>query len=157
VSRALIIVACLATAIAAPSVRATTLTLDLNLASIHTEHWARDTLNQRNEGLGLTVQLDPSWSLSTGFYRNSYRRTSAYALAAWTPLRIPLGAWHIDAGGEAGLVTGYHRSEVTSRPLMAAGLLRVVAPRGWSLDLSIVPNAPNRCSGFVGAQLSLPL
>lgn len=156
-SRSLILAACVAAAIAVPTVHATALTLDLNLASVHTERWARDSLNQRNEGLGVAARLSSSWSLSTGWYRNSYRRTSAYALAAWTPLHIPLGTWHLDAGGEAGLVTGYRRSEVTSRPLMGAGLVRVVAPRGWSLDLSVVPNAPGRRSGFVAAQLSLPL
>ena len=147
----------LAGALAAPAAHATDYTLDLNLASIHTEHWARKRLNQRNEGLGITAQLAPSWSVSTGFYRDSYRRTSVYALAAWTPVHIPLGAWHIDAGGEAGLVSGYRRSEVASRPLMAAGLLRVVAPSRWALDFDFVPNAPGRNSGFVGAQLSLPL
>lgn len=155
--RSLALAACLAAAIAAPSAHATTFMLDLNLASVHTERWARDSLNQCNEGLGVTAQLDSSWSLSTGWYRNSYRRTSAYALAAWMPLHIPLGAWRLDGGGEAGLVTGYRRSEVASQPLMGAGLVRVVAPRGWSLDLSLVPNAPGRRSGFVGAQLSLPL
>lgn len=149
--------ACLATAIMAPAAHATTFTLDLNLASVHTERWARDSLNQRNEGVGVTAQLDSSWSLSAGWYRNSYRRTSAYALAAWTPVHIPLGNWRLDAGGEAGLVSGYRHSEVASQPLMGAGLMRVVAPHGWSLDLSFIPNAPGRRSGFVGAQLSLPL
>ena len=144
-------------AIAAPAARAAHYTLDLNLASIHTEHWARKQLNQRNEGLGITAQLAPSWSVSTGFYRNSYRRTSVYALAAWTPLHIPLGAWHIDVGGEAGLVSGYLRNEVASSPLMAAGLVRLVSPWHWAIALSMVPNAPNRSSGFIGAQLSLPL
>ncbi|HEY4093572.1 MAG TPA: hypothetical protein VGN46_18850 [Luteibacter sp.] len=156
-TRPLILAACLTAAFAMPSAHAVTFTLDLNLASVHTERWARETLNQRNEGLGITAQLDPSWSLSAGFYVNSYRRTSAYALAAWTPLRIPLGTWGIAAGAEAGLVTGYRRNEAASQPLMGAGLVRVVTPRGWSLDLSAVPNTPNRHSGFVGAQLSLPL
>ena len=92
-NRPAILAALLAATVAAPMAQAVDLSLDLNLASVHTEQWARDSLNQRNEGLGLTAQLDPAWSLSVGEYRNSYRRTSAYALAAWTPLRVPLGNW----------------------------------------------------------------
>lgn len=156
-NRPAILAALLAATVAAPMAQAVDLSLDLNLASVHTEQWARDSLNQRNEGLGLTAQLDPAWSLSVGEYRNSYRRTSAYALAAWTPLRVPLGGWQVTAGGEAGLVTGYRRSEIASQPVMGAGLLRVIAPSHWSLDLTAVPNAPGRRSGFVGVQLSLPL
>jgi hypothetical protein len=149
--------AALLTALATPAAHAVDYTLDLNLASVHGEQWARDQLNQRNEGLGLTAQLAPSWALSVGEYRNSYERTSAYALAELTPLHIPLGNWHIDAGGEAGLVSGYRRSEIESQPLMGAGLVRLVAPHNWSLNLTLVPNAPDRRSGFVGAQISLPL
>lgn len=153
----LIFVAVMTTMLFAPSASALDFTLDANLASIHTECWAQGTLNQRNEGLGVTAQLDPAWSLSVGEYRNSYRRISAYALAEWTPLHISMGTWHIDAGGEIGLVSGYRRSEVESQPIMGAGLVRVVAPSHWSLNLSFVPNAPGRHSGFVGAQLSLPI
>jgi hypothetical protein len=153
----LILAAVMATMLFAPAVSALDFTLDANLASIHMERWAQETLNQRNEGLGVTARLDPSWSLSVGEYRNSYRRISTYALAEWTPLHIPVGTWHIDAGGEAGLVSGYRRSEVESQPIMGAGLVRLVAPSHWSLNLSIVPNAPGRRSGFVGAQLSLPI
>ena len=65
-------------------------TLDVNLASIHTERWARDTLNQVNPGLGLTTRLSDSWSLSGGAYKNSFSRLSVYALANFTPIHVQL-------------------------------------------------------------------
>jgi len=132
-------------------------TLDLNVASLHTEKWARQDLNQNNLGLGVTAHVNKNWAVSSGFYRNSYRRTSVYALAQWTPIHIPMGSWRIDAGAEAGLVSGYRRSEVPSAPVMGAGLVRVVSPHGWSVNFTIVPNTPNRSSGFVGLQVSAPL
>jgi hypothetical protein len=148
-------------ALAAPAIASATTryTLDFNVASVHTERWARQSLNQNNLGAGATAHISPDWAFSTGFYRNSDRRTSAYALTQWTPLHIHLGSsgWQVTAGGEGGIVTGYRRSEVLCDPFMAAVLIRVVAPGEWSLNVSAVPNGPNRSSGFLGAQLSVPL
>jgi hypothetical protein len=140
-----------------PLLAQTTYSLDLNLASVHTERWARQDLNQQNEGLGATAHFSENWSLSTGFYRNSYSRESAYLLSAWTPIHVSLGSWRVDAGGEAGLVSGYRRAEVPTQPFMAAGLIRIVAPNRWSVNMNVVPNAPNRSSGFIGLQASIPL
>ncbi|MHB1991668.1 hypothetical protein [Metallibacterium scheffleri] len=137
---------------------APTFTLDVNLASYHTERWARDSLNQRNLGLGGTARFSPNWSVSAGWYRNSYRRTSAYALVNWTPLHFALPAgWRIAAGATAGLDSGYRTNEIATQPLVAAALVRVIAPAGWAVDLTAVPNAPGGRTGFVGAQVSLPL
>lgn len=131
--------------------------LDLNLASVHTERWARQDLNQTNPGLGVTAHLNKNWAVSAGWYQNSYRRTSAYALAQWTPVHVQVDSWRVDAGAEAGLVSGYRRAEVPSAPVMAAALVRVVAPKGWSVNFTMVPNGPNRSSGFIGLQVSIPL
>ena len=150
----------LAAAFVAPIIAsaATTFSLDVNLASIHTERWARHDLNQRNGGLGLTARLSPDWSLSAGWYRNSYRRGSAYLLVNWTPLGVELPAgWLLAAGGTAGLDSGYRSDEIASQPLVAAGLLRVIAPAGWSINFTCVPNAGPGRSGFIGAQASMPL
>jgi hypothetical protein len=133
-------------------------TLDLNLASIHTERWARDTLNQFNPGLGFTTHLSDTWAVSAGVYENSFSRLSAYALADYTPLHLRLGrgGWHVDAGVAGGLVSGYHSRELASEPLAGAVLLRLVSPRGFSLNVMGVPNY-QRDSGFVGFQVSAPL
>jgi hypothetical protein len=150
----------IAAIVAAPVAGADTIyTLDTNLASMHLEQWARHDLNQRNLGLGITAHFNEDWSISGGEYDNSYHRQTDYLLANWTPFHVPLSGtgWSIAAGGTAGLASGYHRDEISTEPLVAAGLVRLLSPRGWSLNLDVVPNAPGRRSGFVGAQVSLPL
>lgn len=152
--------AALIAALAAPGIASatTSYTLDLNLASYHLERWARHSLNQRNDGAGITARLTPDWSVSAGWYRNSYRRGSAYALVNWTPWHAALPAgWRIAAGATAGLDSGYRSDELATEPLVAAALVRVIAPRGWSVNLTAVPNAPGRRSGFIGMQVSMPL
>ena len=153
---AAVILAALAAPVAASA--APTFTLDVNLASYHTERWARHALNQRNLGAGVTVHFNRDWSLSAGWYRNSYRRGSTYLLANWTPLHwgLPAGM-NIAAGATGGLDSGYRRSELGTEPLVAAALVRVIAPQGWAVNLTAVPNAPHARSGFIGLQLSLPL
>ena len=133
-------------------------TLDVNLASYHLERWARHDLNQRNFGLGLTAHFSQDWSVSAGWYRNSYRRGSTYALVNWTPLHASLpGGWSVAAGATAGLDSGYRSDELATQPWVAAALLRVIAPQGWSINLTAVPNAPHARSGFIGMQLAVPL
>ena len=133
-------------------------TLDVNLASIHTERWARDTLNQVNPGLGLTTRLSDSWSLSGGAYKNSFSRLSVYALANFTPIHVQLfhSGWHMDAGVTGGLVSGYRRKEMAAAPFAGAVLLRVVSRRGFALNVMGVPNY-QRNSGFIGLQYSVAL
>ena len=142
------------TAAAAPN-----LTLDLNVACVHTEAWARRQLDQINPGVGLSEHYSGGWSISAGWYRNSFRRGSPYLLLGYTPLRIELPArWTIRAGITAGLVGGYTRQELPT-PVMAAAEIRVIAPAGgWSLNLVGVPNRPGQGqTGFIGFQTSLPL
>lgn len=133
------------------------LSLDISTTSYHTRQWARDSLNQDNPGLGLEYQLSGEWAFAAGEYRNSYRRTSVYALAAWTPLRIALPAgWRLAAGADAGAITGYTSVEAPARPLMASALLEVRSPQGWGVNLAAVPNA-GQSAGFIGLQLVVPL
>ena len=155
-----ILTAAIAVALIAPvaASAAPTYTLDVNLASYHTEAWARHQLNQRNLGAGITANFNRDWSVSAGWYRNSYRRTSAYLLVNWTPWHASMPAgWSLAAGATAGLDSGYRSDELATEPLVAAALVRVIAPQGWAVDLTAVPNAPGRGSGFIGAQVSLPL
>lgn len=100
------------------------LSLDVNTTCVHTRAWARDHLNQVNLGVGLTGTLTPDWSVSAGFYRNSFRRLSAYALANWTPLHLLLPGIRLGAGLTAGFLTGYSYDENPIRPLAAGALLQ---------------------------------
>jgi hypothetical protein len=154
---------CLGTAGAAdlaigPSFSDAPLSLDLNLASVHTEAWARHALNQVNPGLGLEYQASPDWGAAVGFYRNSYRRISAYALGVWTPLRLAIpGGLTASAGLAAGLVSGYTRTECPARPLAAGVVLRIRDRDGLGLNLLAVPNTPRGGAGFIGLQLVAPI
>lgn len=160
-------------------------TLDLNLASIHTEAWARRELNQVNPGVGITYHFTRTWAAMGGEYLNSYRRSTWYAAAVWTPLHVGAAdRWHVDAGLAAGLASGYGHASydtyawaadpssvngwrlVTTRhrymrnslsPFMAAGVVRVRAGDGIGVNVLWVPNGGRRSSGFVGLQLVLPL
>jgi hypothetical protein len=131
--------------------------LDINATSYHTEAWARHSLNQSNPGIGLEYQATSDWSGLAGFYRNSYRRTTGYALAAWTPLRVDLPAGlTASAGLAAGLVSGYRRDEVPTSPLAAGALLRIRDASGYGINLLAVPNTQSG-SGFVGLQIVIPI
>lgn len=131
--------------------------LDVSTTSYHLRQWARDSLNQDNEGLGLEYRATPDWGLAGGFYKNSYSRTSVYAIATYTPLHIILPAGlTLAAGGLVGAISGYTSAEVPDRPLMAAALVEVRNASGWGINLVAVPNA-GQSAGFIGLQLVAPL
>ncbi len=131
--------------------------LDISTTSYHTRQWARDSLNQDNPGLGIEYHCTQSSGFAAGFYKNSYSRTSVYALATYTPLHIALPAgFSMAAGGLAGAISGYTRTEAPGRPLMAAALLEIRSSQGFGINLIGVPNA-GQSAGFVGLQLVVPL
>lgn len=157
--RALAAMAIFATVVAlAHPAHAGTWRLDVNLASYHTERWARESLNQRNPGVGIKYTFNRNWAIGAGAYNNSYRRPTVYALAEWTPLHLGQRIhWHIDAGLAAGLASGYRRDEIPCAPLAGAAVIRISAPSGVALNILGVPNGGSRQSGFLGFQVSLPL
>ena len=131
--------------------------LDISTTSYHTRQWARDSLNQNNPGLGIEYHCTPNSGFAAGFYKNSYSRTSVYALATYTPLHISLPeGFSLAAGGLAGVVSGYTTAEAPGRPLMAAALLEMRSAGGYGINLLAVPNM-GRSAGFVGLQLVVPL
>ncbi len=131
--------------------------LDISTTSYHTRQWARDSLNQDNPGLGIEYQCTRSSGFAAGFYKNSYSRTSLYALATYTPLHIALPAgFSVAAGGLAGVISGYTSAEAPSRPLMVAALLEVRNEGGYGINLIGVPNM-GQSAGFIGLQFVVPL
>lgn len=133
------------------------LSLSVNVASWHTERWARHGLNQNNPGAGFAYQLGDAWAVAGGAYFNSYRRWTTYALAQWTPLRADVHGWQLKAGAAAGLATGYRRGEVPTAPLIGAALFQLITPRGFSASVYATPNTGARASGFLGLQFGVPL
>jgi hypothetical protein len=72
-------------------------------ASHHFTERAVGKWNESNLGLGMRAEFDKDLSAQAGFYHNSEYRTSAYALADYTPLHIG----PVSMGGFAGVATGY--------------------------------------------------
>ena len=131
--------------------------LDVSLTCVHLKQSARDTLNQTNPGLGVTYNFARDWSASAGLHRNSLRRNSVYALAAWTPLHCHVTpTWRVEAGGEAGVLTGYSRADNPAAPFGAAVLLRLRDKGGYGANVVVVPNH-GASAGFVGFQFVVPL
>ena len=147
----------LLSAVASPAAQAASLSLDLSTTCIHNKAAARRHLNQVNPGLGLEYPLSRDIGLAGGFYRNSFERTSAYALVDWTPLhlRLPAGL-SASMGIAGGVVSGYaHVNPVA--PFAAAALIRMIrGARRWGINLVAVPNV-SASSGFIGLQLVVPL
>lgn len=144
--------------VAAPRAHAATWRLDVNIGSVHTERWARDSLNQRNPGVGLEWAPSRTWAVAVGEYWNSYRRATAYALGEWMPVQLgDANDWHLDAGIAAGVASGYRRDEVSTAPFAAAAVVRLVSPSGFALNVVGIPNAGADQSGFIGFQLAVPL
>ena len=127
--------------------------LDINTTSYHTKAWARRQLNQDNPGLGIEYQISRNWSAAGGFYKNSYRRETAYLLGVWAPLHVDLPCGlTASAGLAAGLVSGYRRPEVPTEPLAGGVVLRLSTASGYGINLLAVPNTQSG-SGFIGLQL----
>ena len=131
--------------------------LDISTTSYHTRAWARDSLNQDNPGLGVQYQYSQNLGFAGGAYKNSYSRTSVYALALYTPAHfsLPFGLT-ASAGIAAGSVSGYTHAEAPGRPGALAALLEVRSAEGYGVNLVAVPNA-GQSAGFIGLQLVVPL
>jgi hypothetical protein len=141
---------------ALPAAHAGQISLEITTACVHNKSAARSDMNQVNPGLGIEGAVTPDFGLAGGFYRNSFKKTSWYAVGQWTPLHIRLPAgWDVSAGIEGGLVSGYaHTNPAT--PFGAGALIRMRDASGWGINVVAVPNL-GASSGFVGLQLVAPL
>lgn len=97
--------------------------------------------NERNVGLGVRNTFSEEWSVQAGFFRNSIDRTTVYAIASYTPLK--LGA--VRAGGFAGVGSGYRNA-----PLLAGGLLEV-----GPVSLRIIPPIKNLTPLTIGGEVGV--
>lgn len=67
-------------------------------------HFDRDKqYNENNVGLGLEHRVNDDWSISAGFFRNSFDRHTNYLFAGYTPVEV--AGWR--TGVVMGAVTGY--------------------------------------------------
>lgn len=122
--------------------------------NIHAHHWNREAasklnLNEVNPGVGLEF-VEGDYRKMIGFYRNSDRNTSAYALLAWAPVKIGV----VKLGAFGGMVTGYE-----SPYLPVAGATAIVEiTEKVNLNITAIPTISSiRCYGFLGFQLGVKL
>lgn len=85
--------------------------------------------NERNWGVGVRHQFSPDWGVQAGAFRNSYRKTSVYALAQYTPLHIG----PVSAGGFFGPATQYPNHKVVG------GALGIYQAEHVSIAVRITP------------------
>lgn len=107
--------------------------LDVNLASKHfCEATCPTVNNERNWGVGLTVDFKNNWEVKVGAYKNSYSEDSVYALAnRYWDFSSSNGDWIIRPGIAVGLVYGYQGT---------AGEMKDLAFANDKIQLGFLPN-----------------
>src|SRR3990172_1327517 len=138
--------------LAAPALAGEAIYLDINLASHHFQRGevARQNLSESNPGIGIERDTG-DWRQMAGAYRNSIRRTSAYALVGYTPLHIGQAS----IGLVGGAITGY---AVPVTP--ALGLIASLQFERFGVNIIAVPDAHvmhKRVNGFAGFQIRYKL
>ena len=118
--------------------------VDVSVAGF-SEH-SKPGFNAINPGLGARV-ANGALAWEAGEYRNSYRRTSAYAIAEYTPIRIGAAS----AGVFGGVASGYSKQEDGARPFVGGFSVRY-QPGRFGVALKIVPPAGPGSAGFVAVE-----
>lgn len=124
--------------------------VDVNVTSLHTK--TTEHLNQRNLGAGVEYQALNQVIYLGGAYRNSFNRTSSYALAGWTPVRF--GA--VQAGLVAGAISGYSRMNNGGMSAAVAGLVRIEGAR-VGMNIFVIPPSMKDSPVTVGFQLKVKI
>lgn len=123
----------------APQVKAEPLqyTLVIHGASHHGAAPDGYKFNQVNPGAAIKLSLNSDWSVQAGGYRNSYYKSTAYAVAQYTPLRIG----DVSLGAFAGLASGYsHVSQLNvGKASVVAGLYAVAQLDKINVAMRVVP------------------
>lgn len=107
--------------------------------------------NERNVGAGLRLQLDPAVDVQVGAYRNSYDRTSAYAVGTWLPAQ--LGPLRV--GAFAGLTNHYPMRD--GRVVPVGGLAARLQGDTFSATLRAVPAVAGKTTGVVAIEFGVRL
>lgn len=120
--------------------------LDVNLASRH----SRDTYfyegrvqeyNSKNFGLGLSYDYSDWCDIKAGWFHNSYRKTSLYALVHphYDFLRSPHRMFAVGAG--VGAITGYDNTVDDLPPVSPMGILTfsISDERHWRATVGYLP------------------
>lgn len=123
--------------------------LDMTLASYHfcargAHPSCPDVNNERNWGLGTTIDFKNHWEWKAGGYKNSYSKNAYYTTVNYYREWFPRDNWRIRAGLQVGLVYGYkdtsgynetmsfanHEIQVGALPTFTVGYKRARASFG---------------------------
>lgn len=108
--------------------------LNTHLASYH--HQAQYEYNENNLGLGISYPLSPEFDLVTGFYENSYNKTSYYAGYR----RHTADNYGFSVGISAVVVTGYEDTRYTSASAIVMFLPNLTySLKNFRVELGIIP------------------
>lgn len=109
--------------------------LVLHLAS----HHSHDGLNNANAGIGLACTRGVA-VISTGWYHNSYRRGSAYAMVG---LEHRLGSSPVSVGAHIGLASGYATHANLGAAKVIGGATVSYRVGRWEASVAYVPPLPH--------------
>jgi hypothetical protein len=113
--------------------------LNTHLASIH--YQSGYDYNEKNFGLGLSYTVSPEFDLITGFYENSYNKTSSYV--GFT--RHTANNSGFSVGISAVLVTGYEDTRYTSAKVIAMFIPQLTySLKKIRVELGVIPSFSKR-------------
>lgn len=93
-----------------------------------------EEFNERNPGIGVEYHHSQDVILMAGEYRNSVYRTTWYAVAGYTPIRLGF----VSIGAAAGLINGYPAYNDGKPAPAAVGLVRAEGDR-IGANLILIP------------------
>jgi hypothetical protein len=110
------------------------------VATITSWHFDRDKkYNEDNFGLGLERRLSDTWSLSAGYFRNSFDRHTNYVFAGYTPVEVYGWRTGVVMGGVSGYDDGISPwlTGVMTRDFGRVGLNVVFSAGGVALQVKL--------------------
>jgi len=110
------------------------------VATITSWHFDRDkNYNESNFGLGIEQRLNQEWSISAGYFRNSFDRHTNYAFVGYTPVEVMGWRTGIVAGGVTGYEDGISPwfTGVATRDFGSIGINIVIATSAIALQVKL--------------------
>lgn len=139
--------------LAATSAYADEWALTTGFASKHFNKEPNSKYRENNYGLGLDYRLNDTWSLSTGYYRNSENRDGYYVTSSWTPWKEDLGSgWNFRFGIVGGVIAGY--SDILIKPIVTP--LIVFDNKNFIIRVTGYPPIDNK-TGLIAVQFGIKL
>ena len=118
--------------------------------TVRSYHYRRDKdYNETWHGIGIEHGIAQDTRLIAGIYENSYRETSVYAGAAWTPIHL---SERLHAGVHAGCVNGYEKNPCSPFVIPVLTYER----KAWGLNFGVVPSTADPFT-VLGLQLKVKI